>query len=239
LICIEEFFKLIFISGPNSQTSALHACMSIVKCVVGAGSFFLPYGLKKGSHLHLSCLMHAWKHAFTVTRHHVAHVVVLMLVPSLSSAWSSSSVWMGVPTAGLWGGAAGILLLGLLCDYIDYRVIQCKRKLFGGRAIAYPDLAEATFGLWVVRNTHGTHDTHDMAHAHTQLIESMDAEEDVVRAAADPGARRLRRLCRVLVQLLCTHARTHKCIKAELTCWRTAGICCMRSSRSSPCSSGS
>lgn len=88
--------------GPTrtGQTSALHACVSIIKCVVGAGSFFLPYGLKK---------------------------------------------------AGLWGGAIGILVLGLLCDYIDYRVIQCKRKLFGGRTIAYPDLAEATFGLWVRR----------------------------------------------------------------------------------------
>jgi hypothetical protein len=106
-------------------------------------------------------------------------VLAITLLTLSSSAWSSSSsawwwssVWMGAPTAGLWGGAAGILLLGLLCDYIDYRVIQCKRKLFGGRAIAYPDLAEATFGLWVVRNTHAhahTH-THTHAHTHAQLV---------------------------------------------------------------------
>jgi hypothetical protein len=68
--------------------------------------------------------------------------------------------------AGLWGGAIGILVLGLLCDYIDYRVIQCKRKLFGGRTIAYPDLAEATFGLWVVRHLfHRTTRLHDQRHA--------------------------------------------------------------------------
>jgi len=88
--------------GPTrtGQTSALHACVSIIKCVIGAGSFFLPYGIKK---------------------------------------------------AGLWGGVVGLLCLGALCDYIDYRIIQCKRKLFGGRTVSYPDLAEATFGIWVRR----------------------------------------------------------------------------------------
>jgi len=83
------------------STTPFHACVNIIKCVVGAGSFFLPYGLLKG---------------------------------------------------GLWASAVGLVLLGCLCDYINVRIIQCKRKVFPEGNPSYPDLVAATLGTHLVPN---------------------------------------------------------------------------------------
>ncbi|KAL6047109.1 Transmembrane amino acid transporter protein [Balamuthia mandrillaris] len=83
--------------APKKETgqNTFQASVNIMKCIIGAGSFFLPYGLKQG---------------------------------------------------GLWGGLIGLVLLGFVCDYINIRIIQCKRKVFPNQPCSYADLAQATFG---------------------------------------------------------------------------------------------
>jgi len=64
--------------------------LSIFKCVVGTGSFFLPLGIKQG---------------------------------------------------GLWGGAVGLVAMGLLTIYLNWIILGAKFKVFGNRPASYYDLA--------------------------------------------------------------------------------------------------